>query len=212
MRKDDESFMIDRMNGDEKRTLQKKAAQNAGIGKTAILMQRPVEPEDLEKMAIPELAAELEKLEYCLLCMEDGERHGCADAAKDDMGKLREKMARRVLEKLDISGDGKATDLLNTAAYGEKLDSPEELVACWYLGDCFPEGIPDGMLERMEKELKRQRDALDETQEEALDSGDPEFWRFRYDQIDEQLEALVGLRWRWDRNELEDLFQESWEQ
>lgn len=196
------------MNGEEKRTPRKKAAQNAGNGKTAILMQRPVEPEDLEKMTIPELAAELEKLEYCLLCMEDEERPGCADAAKDVMGKLREKLAQRVLERLGISGDENAMDLLDTAAYGEKLDCPEELVACWYLEDCFPEGIPDGMLDRMELELKRQRDALDAIQEEM----DPDFWRFRYDQIDEQLETLVGLRWRWDQDELEDLFQESWEQ
>lgn len=81
---------------------------------------------------------------------------------------------------------------------GSELETEEDIIACWYLSDCFPWGLSFEQMMRIEQKLKEQREALEaeESEYEKLDALD--LWRFRWDIKSEQLEQIQTMMRNYD--------------
>lgn len=171
-------------------------------------------PGDTEAMTMPELAYEIEKQNYnlsCLKAVEFGEECidkpsnwlDLMDQTTDALQQLRLSLEQRMEETLGVQTEElpceeeepeEFKDLGITAwAAGSELENPEELLACWHIGNCFPFDLSWEMLQLLEQTLKARMEAF-EVLESAYEQRDAlEFWRFLWDNLAEQLDQIQTM-------------------
>lgn len=174
---------------------------------------------DAESMTMPELAYEIEKQEFTLLCLKAVEfgKEGtekpfnwgdALDQTIEALQKLRLILEQRMDEALGtredefLCEDDQPEEFrdhgLTAWAASKELKNPENLLACWHVSDCFPFGLSFGTLQRIEQALNTQLRNL-EAEETAYEERNAlDFWRFRVDIRAEQLEQVQNLMYQYD--------------
>lgn len=110
-----------------------------------------------------------------------------------------DELNRRILRKLgvvELQGEEEEVEKfrqdhsVTSWARGSELETAEDIIACWYLSDCFPWGLSYDQLLLIQQKLKEQMETLEaeESEYEELDALD--LWRFRRDIKAEQLEQI----------------------
>ena len=153
--------------------------------------------------SLQELVASIEQIECFLLHRKAGsEKETAYQVGQDGLLMLQEELNRCLQEKLGVAelqntGDEPAEFQGDPSATvwtrGSELNVAEDIIACWYLSECFPWGLCFEQMMGIEQKLKEQMDALEaeEAEYETIDAL--ELWRFRRDIKDEQLEQLQTM-------------------
>ena len=174
------------------------------------------EPGDTEAMTMPELAYEIEKQEYNLLCLkavEFGEEgmekpfnwQDALEQTIETLQQLRLVLEQRMEEALGVQEDEFLCDEdqpeefrdqgLSAWAASSELETAEDILACWHVSECFPFSLSFEKLQLTEQTLTAQINAL-EAEEAAYEERDAlDFWRFRRDIQAEQLEQIQSMMW-----------------
>ena len=192
---------------------------NEGDQPPYFLFWLPEELGDAESMTMPELAYEIEKQEFTLLCLKAVEfgKEGtekpfnwrdALDQTIEALQKLRLILEQRMDEALGtqedefLCEDDQPEEFrdhgLTTWAASSELKSTDDTLACWHLSDCFPFGLSFEKLQLAEQTLKAQIEAL-EAEEAAYEERNAlDFWRFRMDIRAEQLEQIQTTLYQHD--------------
>lgn len=179
----------------------------------------PEETGDAESMTMPELAYEIEKQEFNLLCLKAVEfgKEGtekpfnwrdALDQTTQTLQQLRLILEQRMDEALGAQEDELLCEDdqpeefrdhgLTAWAASSELKSTDDTLACWHLSDCFPFGLSFEKLQQTQQALKAQMNKL-EAEEAAYEERNAlDFWRFRMDIRAEQLEQLQTMLYQYD--------------
>ena len=153
--------------------------------------------------SLQELVASIEQIECFLLHRKAGsEKETAYQVGQDGLLMLQEELNRCLQEKLGVAelqntGDEPAEFQGDPSATvwtrGSELNAAEDIIACWYLSECFPWGLCFEQMMGIEQKLKEQMDALEAEEAEYETMDALELWRFRRDIKAEQLEQLQTM-------------------
>lgn len=151
------------------------------------------------------LIASIEQTECFLLHREDGSAE--FPVGQEDLQRLLEDLNRCLLEKLGVSEPQNTDDgpvefqqdpSLVCWSRGGELETVEEIIACWYLSECFPLGLSFEQMMGIEQKLKGQMETIEAEEAEYETLNALKLWRFRMDLKAEQLEQIQTAIYQYD--------------
>lgn len=160
-----------------------------------------------EERSRQELVASIEQIKCYLLhredsCEKETIRKTECEVEQEDVQWLLDELNRCLLKKLGVVeiqniGDEPAEfhedHFITSWARGSELKSPQDIIACWYLSECFPWGLSFKQLAKIEQKLKVQMVTLEAKEADYEDLNALELWRFRMDIRAEQLEQIQTM-------------------
>lgn len=152
-------------------------------------------------MIPPSLVLEIEGAKYDLCFFQDALAQTTAAL---------QRLEQRLAAVLGVQADG---DVCGEAVPGEfrdhglqlwarcsELEDAEQIIACWYFAGGFPWNMSWEKLQRVERKLQEQLEALDAEEAAYEARQDADFWQYRRDIKVEQLEQIQTMMWNFDQD------------
>lgn len=170
-------------------------------GSPVFMFWVPDEPEDPESLTMEELIAQIEKQQFILLGLKEVE-FGAEGIDRPFNWQEGVDRVNALLEKLHGLLEQRMTEVQGVRIHADMGDkeTPEEIIAGWYLNECFPSDLNAEEMMQVERKLREQLTALEDEESEYEEADNLELWKYRRDLKANLIDDIQTMMWHYDLN------------